>query len=100
MDIKFGWDEKKNAANKKKHGISFEEAAEIFDDPLHVSILDHRFDYFDERWITIGATKDGTVIVIGHLYYFTENDEETIRIITARKAIKKERENYEKINRK
>lgn len=97
MDIKFEWDKKKNIANKKKHGVSFEEAAEVFDDPLHTSILDHRFDYFDERWITIGAAKSGTVIVVGHLYYFTENDEETIRIITARKATKKERGQYETI---
>jgi len=97
MDIKFAWDEKKDTANKKKHGISFEEAAEVFDDPLHVSLLDHRFDYFDERWITIGATKNGVCIVVGHLYCFTENDEETIRIITARKASKKEREQYETI---
>lgn len=100
MDIKFDWDKKKNAANQKKHGISFEEATEVFEDPLHISVMDRRFDYFDERWITLGATKKGTVIVLGHLYYFSESDEETIRIITARKATKKERENYEKIDRR
>lgn len=95
----FEWDKKKNTVNKNKHGISFEEAAEIFDDPLHISIMDHRFDYYDERWITIGATKNGTVIVIGHLYSFTEDGDEITRIISSRKATKKERENYEKINR-
>lgn len=97
MDIKFAWDEKKDTANIKKHGISFEEAAEVFNDPLHISLLDQRFDYFDERWITIGATKNGACVVVGHIYCFIENDEETIRIITARKASKKEREQYETI---
>lgn len=97
MEMMFEWDKHKNTVNSKKHGISFEEAAEVFEDPLHISVLDKRFDYYDERWITIGATKDGRIIVIGHLYYITENSEEHIRIITARKAAKKEREQYETI---
>ncbi|MDI6801047.1 MAG: HAMP domain-containing protein [Thermodesulfovibrionales bacterium] len=50
-----------------------------------------------KEWITIGATTKGTVIIIGHLYYLTEDGEDRIRIITARKATKKEREQYEKI---
>ncbi len=94
--MKTEWDEGKNRENIKKHGVSFKEAGEIFDDPLHISILDKRFDYFDERWITIGATKKGTILVVGHLYSVTQEDE-AIRIITARKATKKEREQYEKI---
>ena len=95
--MEFRWNENKNKENIKKHGISFEEAAEVFDDPLHVSIMDQRFDYFDERWITIGSTKNGNVIVLGHLYYLTENGEEVIKIITARKATKKEKKHYETI---
>jgi uncharacterized DUF497 family protein len=93
--MKFDWDDKKNAANIKKHGISFEEAAEVFDDPLHISLLDVRFDYNEERWITIGTTLNGKIIVIGHLYFLRDNDEEHIRIITARIATKKERKRYE-----
>jgi uncharacterized DUF497 family protein len=94
--MKIEWDEDKNSANIKKHGVSFNEAGEIFDDPLHISILDKRFDYFDERWISMGSTKRGKVLVVGHLYYLTQ-EEEAIRIITARKATKKERAHYEKI---
>lgn len=94
--MKTGWDDKKSRDNIKKHGVSFKEASEVFDDPLHISILDRRFDYFDERWITIGATKKGVVLVIGHLYSLTQEDE-TIRIIAARKATKKERVQYEKV---
>ncbi len=59
--------------------------------------MDKRFDYLEERWITIGSTKDRKIIVIGHLYYLKENGEEVIRVITARKAVKKEREQYESI---
>jgi uncharacterized DUF497 family protein len=90
------WDKDKDAANIKKHRISFEEASEVFDDPLHISVLDKRFDYLEERWITIGASKKGTIIVVGHLYSLSSG-EESIRIITARKATKKERVQYEKV---
>ncbi len=93
----FEWDKGKNEENIKKHGISFKDAEDVFDDPFHISIMDKRFDYFEERWITIGSTKDRKIIVIGHLYYLKENGEEVMRIITARKAIKKEREQYESI---
>jgi len=95
----FEWDEAKNRENVRRHGISFQDAKKVFDDPFHISVLDKRFDYFDERWITIGSAMDKHVIVIGHLYYLKENGDEVIRIITARKAIKKEREQYENIGK-
>ena len=95
--MKIEWDEKKNRANIKKHGVSFKEASEIFDYPLVASSLDKRYDYHDERWVSFGTAKNGKVIAVGHLYWLSENDgEEHIRIITARKATKKEREQYEK----
>jgi uncharacterized DUF497 family protein len=97
--MEFSWDESKNQENRKKHAIDFKEASEAFDDPLHISILDKRFDYFDERWITIGATRKRTILVIGHLYYLEHNGTEVVRIITARRATKKEKQQYEKIER-
>ncbi len=93
------WDEFENLENKRRHGIDFKEAEEIFDDPLHISVLDKRFDYFEERWITIGTTQKGMVIVIGHLYYLKEDGIEVIRIITARKATGKEKKQYETVGR-
>ncbi len=57
-------------------------------------MMDKRFDYFEERWITIGSSKNKRVIVIGHLYFLKEDGEEVMRIITARKATKKEKEQY------
>ena len=92
--MKYEWDENKNKLNQQKHGISFEEAKEVFDDPLHISKLDKRFDYFEERWITIGSTSKYKILVVANLF-FTDDGEEIIRIISARKANKQERKIYE-----
>ena len=92
----FEWDLLKNAANFTKHGVSFEEATEIFDDPLHVSLLDHRFSYFEERWITIGQTKSRRLLIAANLF-FDSKGEEVIRIISAREATQNERKQYERI---
>jgi uncharacterized protein len=92
--MRFAWDEAKNKRNIKVHGISFETAREVFSDPLHLSVLDERFDYFEERWITVGAIRDKAMVVVAHLY-FTEEAEELIRIISSREATSKERKQYE-----
>ena len=91
--MRFEWDDKKNRQNIKKHGVSFEDAKEIFDDPLHLSILDKRFSYFEERWITIGQTAKLRIVVVANLF-FDENGEEVIRIINAREATLHERKQY------
>ena len=93
--MKFEWNEDKNTLNKQKHGISFEEAKEIFDDALHISKLDKRFSFFEERWISLGASKTNKILVVANLF-FTNEGEEIIRIISARRANKQERESYER----
>lgn len=93
--MRFEWDSKKNEINKKKYGISFEEAKQIFNDPLHIAILDKRFNYFEERWITIGRTLKNRLVVAANLY-FDDDGEEVIRIISARPATSHERRQYEK----
>ena len=93
--MKFEWNEIKNKINQEKHGVSFEEAIEVFDDALQISKLDHRFNYFEERWITLGATKKEKILVVANLF-FSEEGEEIIRIISARKANNNERKIYEK----
>jgi uncharacterized DUF497 family protein len=93
--MKFEWNETKNRLNQEKHGISFEEAKEVFDDALQISKLDHRFNYFEERWITLGATQKEKLLVVANLY-FSEEGEEIIRIISARRATNNERNIYEK----
>ncbi len=93
--MKYEWNEEKNKLNQQKHGISFEEAKEVFDDPLHISKLDKRFSYFEERWISVGSTSKHKILVVANLF-FTDEGEEIIRIISARKANKKERQTYER----
>lgn len=92
--MRFTWDEEKNASNLAKHGVSFERATLVFDDPRAISLLD---DYdLEERWLTIGLV-NGVVVVVVHTVQepHNENDEE-IRIISARKATRREREIYER----
>ncbi|MCH8552916.1 MAG: BrnT family toxin [Natronospirillum sp.] len=90
----FEWDEAKSRANLDKHGVSFEEAQSVFNDPLHIALLDHRFSYFEERWITLGNSDLGRLLVVANLF-FNEDGEEVIRIISARRATARERQYYE-----
>jgi len=93
--MKFEWDENKNRLNQHKHGVSFEDAKMVFDDPLQISKLDYRFSYFEERWITLGSSKNSQLLVVVNLF-FTHDGEEIIRIISARNANPKERTRYAK----
>ncbi len=90
----FTWDDKKNDENVQKHGVSFEKAQEVFYDPLHLSKLDKRFSYFEERWITVGSTRQSEIVVVANLF-FDSDGEEVIRIISARIATSRERKQYE-----
>ncbi len=92
--MRFEWDDNKNQKNIKKHNITFEEAIEIFEDPLHISILDKRFNYFEERWITLGQSKRRKLLVVANLF-FDDMGEEVIRIISAREASSHEQRQYE-----
>ena len=92
--MKFEWSGEKNKLNIEKHHISFEEAKEVFLDPMQISKLDHRFDYFEERWITLGATTHDKILVVANMF-FDEDGKEIIRIISARRANQKERIFYE-----
>ena len=92
--MRFEWSDEKDAINRTKHHISFEEAKEVFLDPMHISKLDYRFDYFEERWITLGKTSKEKILVVANIF-FDEEGREIIRIISARKANQKERIFYE-----
>ncbi|QSJ18422.1 BrnT family toxin [Nostoc sp. UHCC 0702] len=87
--MKFEWDQQKNQANIAKHGLDFADAPRIFNLPLRIS-LDERQDYGEDRLIGLGIL-DGRVVVV----VFTEPDEQTIRIISLRKALPYERKRYE-----
>lgn len=87
--MKFEWDQQKNQANVAKHELDVADASRVFSLPLRIS-LDERQDYGEDRWIGIGLL-DGRVVVV----VFTEPDEQTIRIISLRKALPYERRRYE-----
>lgn len=93
MPTEFEWDTNKAKSNLIKHGIRFEDAVLVFDDPYHLSLQD-RHENGEFRWQTIGLVHGLIVIMVAHTVRF-ESDDEVIRIISARKADRKERSRYE-----
>jgi uncharacterized DUF497 family protein len=91
------WDENKSSSNASKHGLDFETAQLVFDDPLAVSRMDSYPD--EERWQTVGVIDQVTIIVVHTmLVYDPQSDKEIGRIISARKATRQERRAYEEGN--
>jgi uncharacterized DUF497 family protein len=89
-EVRVIWDERKNQANQKEHGISFEEAATVFYDPLEVTVDDPAHSYAEHRFWTVGQSSAGRLIVLS----YTERSS-TIRIISARRPKPSERRDYE-----
>ncbi len=90
----FDWDSHKAQNNLTKHGISFELAQTVFDDPMHLSVLEAKTKH-EERWITMGVSADFQTLLVVHTYKVLDDDGEVIRIISARRATKKEKKQYE-----
>ena len=88
--MRFAWDEKKAATNLVKHGVSFEEAVTVFGDPLSDTFPDPDHSDNEQRFIIIGSSESGKILVVAHT-----DDEETVRIISAREATYGERKSYE-----
>ena len=86
------WDENKNRANRRKHGLSFETASLVFDDPGAVSFPDPNVE--EERWRTVGMVGNVVVMVV-HTEPDLKHGVETGRIVSARKAARRERKIYE-----
>jgi uncharacterized protein len=90
----YSWDEAKNCSNQRKHGVSFEAATLVFDDPFHRSRLE-RIVEGEERWQTIGNAGGIVLLLVVHTWCEGARGEEHIRIISARRADRLERELYE-----
>ena len=85
------WDEAKNRANQRKHGISFDEASELFSSPAgYLEMFDEEHSDMEDRFIAIGPIFRGVVLVV-----WVDRDDETIRIMSARFATRRERRLYE-----
>ncbi len=91
MGLTFEWDESKAAANRRKHGVAFEEACTVFADPLAATIHDQARSEDEDRYITLGESQRRRLLVV----VFTDRDDR-IRIISARAATRRERKDYEK----
>ncbi len=91
--MQFDWDEIKAGANQAKHGVSFSTAARVFLDQHRIETLDDRNHYGEDRWVTIGFVDPSLLYVV-----YTVRNGETIRLISARKANEKEREQYRQTN--
>ena len=89
MVLRFDWDLNKAANNIKKHNVLFEEAATIFDDPMFITVIDEEHSDDEERYITIGLSRQARLLVVAH----TDRAGQ-IRIISARKATKYEEQFY------
>ena len=87
-NIQFDWDPKKAAENVKKHGVTFEEARDVFRDPLAIELLDDREAYGEDRFVLIGMTRSRVLVVVYVLR------EQRNRIISARRAEPNERRAY------
>jgi len=91
--VNFEWDPGKARQNRRKHRIPFQEAATIFGDPLAVTYPDPDHSTSEQRFITVGMSSVGRVLIVAHV---DRND--NVRIISARKTTQRERKHYEEKN--
>lgn len=91
--MEFEWDGNKADRNRKKHGVDFEEATTVFGDPLSSTFPDPDHSVEEDRYITIGLSNLGRLLIVSHT-----DREGRIRVISARKATRNERKPYEEGN--
>jgi len=96
VQYNFEWNPAKARQNIVKHRISFERAAEIFLDPFAISLYDEEHSLTEDRWISIGKTISENLVVVIHTFQQNQDGQATLRIISARKATKKEAKQYER----
>ena len=95
MEPKFEWDLIKEKSNIRKHHVSFETATRVFADPFAV-VEQNRIENGEHRWRTLGLVDDfGVLLVVAHTVSLNEDGTEVIRIISARRAGRKEKQRYE-----
>jgi uncharacterized DUF497 family protein len=95
MDFDFEWDPGKATSNMQKHGVTFEEAATVMRDPRAMNMYDPDHSESEDRWITIGLSSSGRLLVVCHTFNEEPRATVTIRIYSARRPTSKEINNYE-----
>lgn len=99
MELDVTWDPAKAQRNLSKHGVSFTQAASVLLDPLALTVFDAVHSTQEERWFTLGHSQDGTLLAIAHTYQTTGPTSATVRIISARAATRREREQHQNVPR-
>jgi uncharacterized DUF497 family protein len=94
FEYNFEWDPSKAAANLLKHEVRFENAATVFQDPSALSLFDKKHSSDEARWITLGLDKTGQLLVVCHTWRETKSGAASCRLISARKAGRKEAAQY------
>lgn len=93
--FEFDWDPAKAQANRRKHGVTFEDAMGVFLDPLALTLFDDGHSEAEDRWITLGRSGPDLLLLVIHTHVEITNDKVAIRIISARKPTVRERRQYE-----
>jgi uncharacterized protein len=91
MPLRFAWDPRKAASNARKHGVSFQEAATAFADPLSLTVPDPDHSGAEVRLLLVGLSNRHRLVVVTHV----ERDDDLVRLISARLATRRERRQYE-----
>lgn len=94
-DLDITWDAAKAVSNIAKHGVSFAQAATVLLDPLALTVFDAAHSDVEERWFTLGAASGSELLAVSHTYQSSGQICAQVRIISARKATRREREQYE-----
>ncbi len=92
--MRWTWDANKARSNRRKHGLDFEVAVRVFADPFAFS-QQNRIEHGEARWQTIGLIDGVMVVIVAHTYSDDGNGDEIVRIISARRATRNERNRYE-----
>ena len=91
----FEWDPSKASTNARKQSVTFVEAATVFRDPFALSTYDEEHGEQEERWVTLGQAEDGRLLVVVHTYRDISETEALVRVVSARIANNRERQDYE-----
>jgi uncharacterized DUF497 family protein len=94
FEYQFEWDPIKAHQNGRKHGVTFERAATVFLDPQALSEFDEEHSQEEDRWITLGLDRTGTLLIVCHAYQKETQTSARVRIMSARKATKSETNQY------
>ena len=94
-DYEFDWDDAKATSNLAKHGVDFRAAMTVLLDPLALTLFDTEHSQDEERWVSVGCSSEGMLLLMIHTFIATSSHYALVRIISARAATRHERKQYE-----